>query len=272
MNEESVIVSRDQCPRCKANGKDNSRDNLAIYSDGHEWCYSCGYHVPARLEKRIATLNTIIDQGNKAPKILELPSDASVNLPVDVHSRLRSWGLTEEDIIKHNIRWSEVRQTIVYPIYDAYGQLIMYQERNWVGWKTPKYLTFGNPSDILHILYPQGHKEDNSCIILTEDLISAIRVSKSFPAMPLWGNQIPLQTIRRLASRFQTIGVWLDPDMKLKAVKDVIRISQYVPAFFIESSLDPKFYNDERIKEHIAIAGYDLIFKDEMAKVVTNKE
>ena len=147
----------------------------------------------------------------------------------------------------------------------------MYQERSWdIGQR--KYLTFGSPSDILHILSPEG-KVDNTTIILCEDLISAIRISEYKNAMPLWGSDIPLKTIQRLASRFYVVGVWLDPDMKLKAVKDVLRISQYVPAFFIDSNLDPKFYALDRIKEHIDISSYSMLFKDEAfgkPKVVPN--
>lgn len=42
--QDSVCVSRKQCPECAANGRDNSKDNLAIYSDGHGFCFSCGYY------------------------------------------------------------------------------------------------------------------------------------------------------------------------------------------------------------------------------------
>ena len=39
MGEQSQCVSHAPCPRCK------SVDNLAIYDDGHGWCFTpgCGY-------------------------------------------------------------------------------------------------------------------------------------------------------------------------------------------------------------------------------------
>lgn len=261
----SDLVSRDQCPRCRERGHDNNKDNLAIYRDGHEWCFACGYYVPASAEHRIRS--TTITVPNKGPTPVELPFDASVNIPTNVKVRLLTWGITEDLIIKHGFLWSEQRRRLIMPVYGPEGDLLMFQERSWeIG--QPKYLTKGLSSDILHILYPDGEEDDRSVVILTEDLISAIRVSNYKPAMPLWGSDIPLKTIKRLASKFAVVGVWLDPDMKVKAVKDVLRISQYVPAFFVNSNLDPKFYGVDAIKDHIDIAGYKMMFKN---KEVTAK-
>lgn len=265
------IVARDQCPKCKEQGRDNSKDNLAIYADGHEWCYAGhGLIKPVKMEAHIEKLNTTITPTtNKAPTTIELPFDSSVNLPVEVVSRLLSWGLTIDQMQKHKFMWSESKRRLIMPVYDGYGQLLMYQERSWdIGER--KYMTYGKSTDILHIIYPNITAEQKDTIILTEDLVSAIRVSEYKPAMPLWGSDIPLQTIRRLASRFSTVGVWLDPDMKQKAVRDVLRISQYVPCFFIESTMDPKFYAIDRIREHIDISGYHMFYKDKPSIIMEN--
>ena len=39
------VLCHEQCPQCAANGNDNSRDNMAVYSDGGKHCFACGYHV-----------------------------------------------------------------------------------------------------------------------------------------------------------------------------------------------------------------------------------
>ena len=47
MNEQidsGSVVSRDRCPKCAISGRDRSQDNLAIYDDGHSYCFSCGYY------------------------------------------------------------------------------------------------------------------------------------------------------------------------------------------------------------------------------------
>ena len=269
--DANTKLRHEQCPRCKSLGKDTSKDNLAIYGDGHKWCYACGYHKPATLEARVARLGTITTTPatNKAPKTLQLPDGTSLIFPPKVLQRLNAWKITDQLIRKHSLMWCEPKGKLILPVYDEFGQLLMYQERSW-DIAVPKYLTFGQPSDILHILRPEGN-EDNTIIILCEDLISAIRISEYKNAMPLWGSDIPLKTIQRLASRFYVVGVWLDPDMKLKALKDVLRISQYVPAFFIDSNLDPKFYPLDRIKEHIDISSYSMLYKDQVVGKINDE-
>jgi len=39
------VLHHEQCPQCAANGNDNSRDNMAVYSDGGKHCFACGYHM-----------------------------------------------------------------------------------------------------------------------------------------------------------------------------------------------------------------------------------
>lgn len=41
---ESTVIARDACPRCRASGNDTRGDNLAVYDDGHTHCFCCGYH------------------------------------------------------------------------------------------------------------------------------------------------------------------------------------------------------------------------------------
>jgi hypothetical protein len=41
MKNSSQVIKREQCPRCASQGKDNSHNNLAVYSDGGKFCFSC---------------------------------------------------------------------------------------------------------------------------------------------------------------------------------------------------------------------------------------
>jgi len=45
METESKVVNRKRCPKCAAQGNDTSGNNLAIYDDGHSYCYACSYYV-----------------------------------------------------------------------------------------------------------------------------------------------------------------------------------------------------------------------------------
>lgn len=41
---ESVVVGRERCPSCAANGNDGSGDNLARYSNGGAYCFACEHY------------------------------------------------------------------------------------------------------------------------------------------------------------------------------------------------------------------------------------
>lgn len=40
----SKLIGREPCPECTSSGRDRSGDNLAIYDDGHKYCYACNYY------------------------------------------------------------------------------------------------------------------------------------------------------------------------------------------------------------------------------------
>ena len=135
----------------------------------------------------------------------------------------------------------------------------------------PKYLTKGPASDILHVIRPPG-AVDNGTIILVEDIFSAIRVGLHYNCMPLWGNNIPLKLIKRLSKSFATLGIWLDPDMRVKSVKDALYASQYIPTYVIHSQADPKTYNSHAIRTHVDVAGYQIMYQNKMNGKITRED
>jgi len=49
----SNVIDREQCPVCASRGQDTSRDNLAVYDDGHKYCYSCRYYERGDMSKTV---------------------------------------------------------------------------------------------------------------------------------------------------------------------------------------------------------------------------
>lgn len=45
-HEGSNKVGNEPCPKCQANGADNSGDNLVRYDDGHGYCFACNSYFP----------------------------------------------------------------------------------------------------------------------------------------------------------------------------------------------------------------------------------
>lgn len=46
----SKVIRKERCPECAKHGRDVSSDNLAVYDDGHSYCYSCQYFQPSDKE------------------------------------------------------------------------------------------------------------------------------------------------------------------------------------------------------------------------------
>lgn len=40
----SKVVNKTQCPACAQHGRDNGCDNLAVYDDGHKYCFACQHY------------------------------------------------------------------------------------------------------------------------------------------------------------------------------------------------------------------------------------
>ena len=55
---ESKVINREQCPACASHGQDNSCDNLAVYDDGHKYCFACEY-MEQNGEKPMVTTSSV---------------------------------------------------------------------------------------------------------------------------------------------------------------------------------------------------------------------
>jgi twinkle protein len=63
---DSKMLSKTQCPKCASSGGDNSGDNLAVYDDGHGYCFACEYYQPSGakvIEEKVVQ----IDKKEKVP-------------------------------------------------------------------------------------------------------------------------------------------------------------------------------------------------------------
>ena len=268
------------CPKCRNKGKDTSGDNLAVYSDNHKFCFSCGYREPADIGKLMSHID---DTSPIEIKGSNLPDDISYIIPKEPYRWLKQYGIMEWEIKQHRFCWSEIRQLLIFPVFgDNSKDVVFWQGRYFgnqytepviIGGRTmgyeksrkphPKYLTSGQHSGILHVL---GEEHKNT-IILTEDLISAIKVSRVYSAMPLWGSNLASETMKRLhkyciSHSFAKVGIWLDPDKNIEAVKMAMRMSQLFPEVaVIQSALDPKDYGTDAIVQLVQGDIDDIINK-----------
>ena len=232
--DTNVFLRFESCPRC------GSRDNLSRWSDGHAWCFGCKYYEAANAKARLQqALSQISPKVNS--KLGEYPSDASRELGAKGWTWLNKYGILRDELT--NFRWSDSKEWLIYEIDGKSA----WQARCFGPNEPKKYHTYGNVSDILHII-----GTNNKEIILCEDVLSAIKISRFTQAMPIWGSNIPLKTLVRLARLFSRVGIWLDRDKATESLKSNRRASQLgLAARSIITELDPKEYNDEAIQEFL---------------------
>ena len=236
------------CPQCRRTGNDRSGNNLGVYSDGSEYCFKCGYYQPPTNAGRLHKL--VVGSTARASKQITLPEDAISNIPRVGRDYLDKYQLTDKDIKRNTIFWSECWQRLIFPYFDYTG-LLGWQGRYLGIDKTkPKWYSQGDLKLILHIV---GNVKSNRCVIV-EDTISAIKVGHlgTIAASPLFGSHLSTQRILQLKLLYDTIYLWLDPDMRLKVIKFAQHAQQLgLNTRCIFSEKDPKEYTTEEIKLYL---------------------
>lgn len=244
---ESYVIRKEQCPKCRELGNDRSMDNLAVYSDGHEYCFRCGYMAGRR------TL------GTASPRVaatIALPADVTTQLPVEARTWLGQYSLGRLDLQQNHVMWSDKWSRIIFPYFNESG-LLAWQGRYIpcgmnkveVNGKAPaKWFSQGKIHEIIHPI-----KVVKREAILVEDIVSAIKVSKFCGAIPIFGSSISQQHMLRLKILVDRVWYWLDPDMRTKSVK-LANLSRLLglEANVIFSDKDPKEHTNEEIKNYIS--------------------
>lgn len=191
----SNFVKHQPCPDC------GSKDNCAVYDDGHEWCFGCGYYKGGVKWKTIERKHKPEDM-----QLITLPLDASSNISKAAQEWYRRYEITDSEANLNKFLWSNEKKWLIMPVYNILGQLAFFQSRCFG--TGPKYFTKGAANSIDHII---GDKS-NPILFLVEDMLSAIKISRLGTASPLFGSNISDQKLLRLSEKFRSLVIWLDYD------------------------------------------------------------
>ena len=248
IQNDSHVIRKETCPECRKLGNDRSGDNLAVYSDGHCYCYRCGYRTGRRSFTQTKDSTRTPTDGTS----IVLPSDVTTELPFEAKDWLKQYQLTRLDTNRNHIMWSEKWSRIIFPYFNEV-ELLAWQGRyipcgknqvNVNGKAPAKWFSQGKIHEIVH---PIGIK--NRQAVLVEDIVSAIKVSRHLGAIPIFGSSISTKQILRLKTICDILYVWLDKDIQQKAVK----LSHTIGLLGLQSrtiitDLDPKLVEHEEIE------------------------
>ena len=245
----------ERCPECARLGKDTAKDNLGVWKDGHKYCFGCGWHSNVgglsleRLMARHTQLKLLENKGekNKNDPVVSLPVDFTADIPQVALEWLKSYEITDAEIEENWIGWSPQYERLIFPVFDRYNNLLMYSGRDFSTREgRPKYHTEGLPEKVFHILNDDG----DDCVCIVEDVVSAIKVGRHIPTMPLWGSILSTKRMITLSDLYKVLIIWLDHDKQEYAIKQSIKARPFFDDVkVIGTDHDPKVFSNSNIEE-----------------------
>jgi hypothetical protein len=229
----SVFLHNEACPRCRAKGQDTAGDNLAVYSDGHKYCYKCKYYLPGDALHKLST--------EARPEVKPDSPPEPVEFSKETLEYLKQFGLTNEEIFQY---------LQGHPDGYAFVDSKFFLVRRLA--KMPKVITRGEVVGNEPVFKCVA---DSSPIVLCEDIISAIKISRVADSCALLKTHIHDIMLSKLSKWYDTCYIWLDPDMYTHMANELLpRIQPYfVHTSIIMSKLDPKYYSTQQIKEYLNV-------------------
>lgn len=230
----SIFVEHRACPRC------GSRDNLAVYTD-HEYCFGCGYTIFYNYHNR--RLDNVKDTTNK---IVSLPEDIVPFIPAVADEWLRHYDLTQTELIVNRVVWSEYRKLLIFPHFDDKNFLFGWQGRYFGDNKEhPKWTGKGNFKEQIKLWGDLTTVKDTS-IIIVEDIISTIKLSRSYISSCLFGSNIYINKYITIYNTYKPkeFIIWLDKDKEKESRLFSLQLNKLgIPCRVISTDLDPKCYS-----------------------------
>jgi hypothetical protein len=173
-----------------------------------------------------------------------MPADFNPsNWPLEPRVWLYKAGLSNEAIQGSGFYYHEPTKRVVLPVFDN-GALVYWQARGFDA-SRPKYLNPEVDRTKLVAKYGQG-----DVLVLTEDILSAKRVSLHTEAWSILGTAIPDPVLGQIIRTGKPVLVWLDPDDagRKGTSKAVAKLRAYgVEAKAIRTDRDPKLYSAKEI-------------------------
>jgi len=215
------------------------------------WCHRCNEpgwvpKPPENLSERIERLRKQAIAEAEIERDLRPPMPANfvpTTWPLIPRVWLYKAGISNERIMQCGFYYHEPTKRVVLPVTSD-GKLVYWQARGFDKDGT-KYI---NPTvDRTKLVAKYGA---GPMIVLTEDILSAVRVGEVTEAWSILGTSLPDPVLNQLMLADKPVRVWLDPDASgrkgsSKAVKALRTVGIDVKPVYSER--DPKFHSKEEI-------------------------
>jgi DNA primase len=239
--------------------------NEAGYS---AYCFRCGpvgFH--AHGVRTLAELEELKALNEQAKENHDVRLTGTVPIPEEFMGWLLVAGITPARAAACGFCWHPKMHRIVMPLRGEDGTWLYWQARAVRVGQRPKYINPTVDKETLGFLalpedYPVAGthcdtsaihgRVDGRSVVVTEDILSAVRVGRSMPAVSCLGTKASGSQIGALSGA-EKVFIWLDPDQAgLDGATTMKRqLSLVVPTEIVDSRADPKLLSDEQIRDHL---------------------
>ncbi len=156
-------------------------------------------------------------------------------------------GLSNDRIKELGFYWNSRMSRVVMPVLD--GLKVRYWQARGFDKDRAKYI---NPK----VYKPMFKVGAGPVLVLTEDMLSAVRVGEVTAAWSILGTSMDDAKIAQVVATGLPVRVWLDPDSAgLRGRRKLVpRLRAYgVNALAVKAERDPKLYSKEEIKRFLSI-------------------
>ena len=243
-SNNSTVVSQGPCdqPRCK------SSDAKTYYSDGHTYCFSCHHYGHGEFKKvgelfMVETNKRSVNGSDLFRERLEV-SPANCR---DNYDWLRKY--LDEDEIDTYFFYAPVSQRHVYAYHEDEEDWF-YEARSANPNAIPKARQEGTKPKFVF-----GRYKETGIVVVVEDIVSAIKVSRQYGVMCLFGSYFSSEHASIIAKipEVKQVVMWLDVDKYDMGMMYARTMGVLKPCMAIQSAVDPKDIPD---------SGIDFLIKD----------
>lgn len=238
-----TLLYKTRCPECAKENKDRRGDNLAVYENG-SYCFSCGYSSRTYSKPNLLKRKDID---------IFLPEDITLQLPIIAKNWLNKYEITDKEYLSNKLCFSPSKYSLIFPVWIE-GNLEAYIGR-YLGdnHDHPKWVGYGINNKLYYILHNSTYINSTS-LLVAEDIVSAIKISRFISCMPLFNAHISKEKLQRIYELgYKTLYIWLDPNKRNESIKFAEQARLYgLEARVIFSDKDPKEHDESFILNKIS--------------------
>jgi len=216
-----MSIKHSACHKCREQGKDTHGDNLVTFDDGGKFCFACGHSEKS---------TKYIPEGS--PSIYSNFVHGSIPLSVKTDLLTYLYANEVDDHFTYDVSLYRAVLKDTLPEY--------YWGRNKAA--NPKVFTRGQVP--FHI-FSCGYDDDT--LVVVEDPVSAIAVSRNYDSLPLFGSYFRPDWYRKLGTlKYKNIVFWMDHDKAMESMKYALGLRHLYKTYWIDTANDPKAYTAEQ--------------------------